>query len=80
MAAIAMTLGAGTGSQDVLLKGFIHNSAWNWSAGAIYVDTTAGALTQTKPSGSGERVQKVGWAYSADVMFFDPDSTDIGVA
>lgn len=80
MPAIAMSLGTAEGSVDVLLRGFVRDDLWNWSAGPIYVDTIAGTLTQTAPSGTGDRVQRVGWAYSADIMFFDPDSTDIGVA
>lgn len=80
MPCIALALEAGTGTKTVLLEGFIRNDAWAWTAGPIYVSTTTGALTQTAPSGTGDRVQRVGWAYSADIMFFDPDSTDIGVA
>ena len=80
MPAIAMSLGTGEGSQDVFLKGFVRNDAWGWSAGPIYVSGATGLMTQTEPAGSGDQVQRVGWAYSADVMFFDPDSTVIEIA
>lgn len=72
MPCVALALESGTGSKKVLLKGYFRNDSWNWSAGLIYVSTTAGALTQTKPSGSGNQVQIAGYAVSADVMYFDP--------
>ena len=80
MRCTAMALEAGTGSKDVLLEGFIRNDAWDWSAGDIYVSLTTGGLTQTAPSASGEQVQVVGWAYSADIMYFKPSSTVLEIA
>ena len=80
MRCTAMALETGTGSKDVLLEGFIRNDAWDWSAGDIYVSLTTGGLTQTAPSASGEQVQVVGWAYSADIMYFKPSSTVLEIA
>jgi len=40
--------------------------------GLIYVSCTAGALTQTAPVGVGDQIQPVGFATSADCMFFNP--------
>ena len=80
MPCIALALETGVGAKQVLLRGFIRDDTWAWTAGPIYVSITTGAMTQTAPSGTGDRVQRVGWAYSADIMFFDPDSTDIGVS
>jgi len=70
----------GTGT-TVLLEGQIYNAAWDWSAGPIYVsDTALGELTQTIPDTTGDFVQRVGFALSADTMYFKPDSTVIEIA
>jgi len=77
MPCIALALETGTGSKKVLLYGVMRNDSWNWTMGAgaanlIYVSTTVGTLTQTKPTGEDDVVQAVGWALSADVIFFAP--------
>jgi len=77
MPCIALALETGTGSKKVLLHGVIRNDAWNWTLGAgaanlIYVSITVGTLTQTKPTGVDDVVQPVGWALSADVIYFCP--------
>lgn len=65
---------------EVLLFGYTRNDAWSWTPGAeIYVDTTAGELTETQPAVSGDIVQVVGWAFSATILFFDRDKTTIEV-
>lgn len=59
-----------TGAGDILRQGYIRDDSWAWTVGGlIYASTTAGGLTQTKPTGSGDQVQIVGYAYSADIMF-----------
>jgi hypothetical protein len=65
----------------VLVQGIIRNDGWAWGTigGPIYLSETAGALTQTAPSTSGSAVQIVGWALSADVIWFGPDSTTLVV-
>ena len=69
----ALALESGTGTKDVLIRGFIRDDTWDWTpGGAIYVSTTTGALTQTAPSGSGQKIQSVGYAWTADIVFFDP--------
>jgi hypothetical protein len=75
MPVVAMATGtiSGSSSGSFLLKGFVRDDTWAWNPGGlIYASTTAGGLTQTAPSGTGDQVQIVGWAISADVMFFDP--------
>ena len=58
---------------DFLRSGFARDDTWNWTVGGIiYVSTTAGSMTQTAPSGTGDQVQAVGVAYSADVIDFRP--------
>jgi hypothetical protein len=57
----------------VLLFGFARDDSWAWTVGGvIYASTTAGSLTQTAPSGSGDQVQAVGVATHADRMLFNP--------
>ena len=73
MPCTALALETGTGSKRVLIMGMIRNDAWNWTPGGkVYVSTTTGALTQTAPSGTGDQVQVVGVAISADVIRFTP--------
>jgi len=79
--AVGMALETGTGAtKKVLLKGAVRDDSWNWTIGAghlglIYLSTTVGGMTQTQPSGSGDAVQVVGFALSADSMYFDPSLT-----
>jgi hypothetical protein len=75
MPCMALALETGTGSKNVLLKGFIRNDGWNWTSigQPVYVSTGAGVLTQTKPAGAGDQVQIVGIATHADRIFFNPN-------
>jgi len=73
--AIAMALGTTEGKQLVMYAGSVRDDSWNWTLGAgeaglIYLSTTAGGMTQTKPVGAGDRIQCVGRAIDADRMFF----------
>lgn len=64
----------------VIRRGIVRNDAWSWTpGGTIYLSTTAGGLTQTAPSTSGDKVQAVGYALTADVADFDFDSTYVTV-
>lgn len=61
---------------NILLYGFIQMAAYNFTnrSDAIYVSCTAGAMTQTKPSGAGDIVRCVGHCYNhLDRLLFDPD-------
>ena len=60
-----------------LMKGLACNTGWSLTVGSpIYVDaSTAGAITQTAPTGSGKIVQKVGFALTATVVYFNPSGT-----
>jgi len=70
----------GTGAKIVLLQGFARDDTWSWTPGEpLYVATTAGELTQTAPSTEGDRVQIVGYAVSATVIYFNPDFTDLTI-
>lgn len=73
MVALATESGTNTNPLRVLLRGFARNDAWNWTVGGkIYIDVTAGALTQTAPSGTDDVIRVVGTAVTADVIFFNP--------
>jgi hypothetical protein len=65
---------AGDGEDiDLLFYGYIRNDAWAFTAGAnVYGSTTAGGITKTAPSGSGDQVQIVGFAIDTDEMLFNP--------
>lgn len=68
---------AGTASNPLRViepGSWVRNDAWNWTVGgALYLDTaTSGGLTQTAPSGADDVVKVVGYAASADVIYFAP--------
>lgn len=65
---------------SVMTHGIVRNDAWNWSAGPIYLSATAGGLTQTAPSTAGDKVQVVGFAVTADVAYFNFNTTFLTVA
>ena len=60
----------------VLIFGKVTDAGWSWAVGnPIYVSCTAGGLTQTAPSGSGDQVRKIGHALSSTIIIFNPDAT-----
>lgn len=69
---LAVAAYADTNASVVVTRGTVRNDAWNWTVGGtIYLSTTAGGLTQTAPATSGDKVQQVGFALTADIAFFD---------
>jgi len=58
-----------------LLQGFCHDAdsfpTWDIT-GRLYVSGTPGVPTQTAPSSDGDFVQDLGWAVSADAVYFNP--------
>ena len=72
---------SGDSSGEFLLQGFARKDSWDWTVGGmIYADTISGSLTQTIPDTIGDRVQVVGWAYSADIMYFNPNYAMVEIA
>ena len=74
---VALAVDAGAGAKRILLHGVLRADAWNWTigpgdSGLIYVSTATGALSQVQPSGTDEVIQPIGWALSADAMYFAP--------
>lgn len=56
-----------------LVDGIARNDAWNWTVGgAVYLSTTAGGMTQTAPSGTGDCNQTLAYASHADRIYFRP--------
>jgi hypothetical protein len=67
---LAAAAGTDNNPMTVVTEGVIRNDAWAWTAGGqIYLSATVGGLTQTAPATSGDKVQQVGFAISADVMY-----------
>jgi len=75
---LAISLEAKTDGQamSVALSGsFVRDDTFNFTPGVpVYISNTLGAITATKPTGSGDIVRTVGFAVTADVIFFNPSS------
>ena len=71
-------------SATYLLQGFARKDAWNWTPGQpIYLSltgTTTNTLTQTAPSATNEVVQVLGIAYTADIIYFNPQLVLVEIA
>lgn len=67
-----IALESGSGTKTVMVRGQVCNTSWNWSAGKLYLSGTTGDMTQTVPSTTGQQIQVLGWALSADTIWFDP--------
>lgn len=64
---LAVAAYANTNPAIVLFNGVARNDTWAWTIGGdVFLSTTAGGLTQTAPSASGDKIQKIGWAPTAD--------------
>ncbi|MBA7555186.1 hypothetical protein ES705_47839 [subsurface metagenome] len=62
----------------MLVKGYIRaDTPFNFTGAMIYASVTPGAMSSTAPTESGDQLQRVGVAKSADILFFDP-SIDVG--
>ncbi len=69
---LAVAAYSSTNAAIVLREGVVRNDAWNWTpGGTIYLSGTAGAITQTAPSASGDKIQQVGFALTADIAYFN---------
>jgi hypothetical protein len=57
----------------ILVRGIVRNEGWTGltPGAAIYLSDTAGGITETAPSTSGDAVQIVGWALSDSEIYFD---------
>jgi hypothetical protein len=82
MLGLALEVSSDGAALNVALPGcFIRDDTWTWTIGGpLYASGTLGAMTQTAPSGSGDVVRVVGFAVTADVVFFQPSPDYITVA
>jgi len=76
MVCLAAAAGTNGNPLTVVRRGVIRNDGWTWSTvGApLYLSTTAGAITQTAPSGTDDVVRVVGYVLSDDCIYFDPSN------
>jgi hypothetical protein len=79
---IAMEVQSDGAAVNVALSGsFIVDASWSFGVGVpLYVHTTAGGITATKPTGSGDVVRTVGYALTATTIFFAPSSDYVTLA
>jgi hypothetical protein len=76
---VAISLGADA-DEGMLLQGFFYKSAHGFTIGLpLYISNTAGAFTTTRPTGSNDYVRVIGYATSANHIYFDPDKTWVQV-
>jgi len=62
----------------VLLIGLCGLNAWTWTPGAIlYASTTAGGMTETAPTGTGDQRQALAQAISATHIYFNPSLSSL---
>ncbi len=82
MFAISMAVGSDASPLLVALAGsFVRDDTYAFTVGAtLYAGTTAGAIVETAPSATGDIVRVVGYAVSADVVYFNPGSTWVEIA
>jgi hypothetical protein len=81
---VVLALDAGAGFKNILLYGVVRNNDWNWAvgpgvSGLIFLNTSTGTLTQTRPVGTDQIIQIAGWAVPAiagqsttNIMMFAP--------
>ena len=69
-------------AMNVALSGsFVRDDTYNFNVGVpLYIHTSIGEITHTKPSGSGDIVRTVGYAITADIIFFNPSSDYVTLA
>ena len=69
-------------AMNVALSGsFVRDDTYNFNVGVpLYVSGSIGEITHTKPTGSGDIVRTVGYAITADIIFFNPSSDYVTLA
>ena len=85
MPAIGVALEANSSGSDaevkILIQGILRDDTYNFTPGAdLFIGTTAGEITATAPSGSGDTVQKVGVALTADSVYLNFNTTEVLLA
>jgi hypothetical protein len=83
MLALILAPGNDGDTKPLLLQGFIRRDSWNFTSygHALFVSCTAGDMTATKPSATGDIVRVVGYASTfADQIYFNPSGTWLEIA
>ena len=77
---LAIALGSNA-TDGMLLQGFFYKASHGFTIGLpLYISNTAGAFTTTRPTGTNDYVRIIGYATSANYIYFDPDKTWVQVA
>ena len=72
--AIALESITADSSGEFLKLGYLRDDSWSFTVGAIlYVSTTSGGITATKPTGIGDCIRRIGHAHAANIVWFGPD-------
>ena len=76
-AAYMLGIALGTNAtQGMLLQGFFYKSGHGFTIGApLYISTTGGTFSNSRPTASNDYVRVIGYATSANYIYFDPDKT-----
>lgn len=76
-----LILESGTGLKLALTQGYVRNDSWTWTPGAqLFLSETDGTITETAPSTSGSKVQVIGFAETATIIYFNPDGSYLTIA
>jgi len=77
---LAIALGSNA-TAGMLLQGFFYKASHGFTIGLpLYISNTAGAFSTTRPTGTNDYVRIIGYATSANYIYFDPDKTWVKVA
>ena len=82
MLAIVLAAGIDGNTRLLLLQGFIREDDWNFTSygQTLFMSCTAGDMTATAPSTTGDIVRVVGYASTfADQIYFNPSGTWIEI-
>jgi hypothetical protein len=72
--AIALESTTAESTGKFLKLGYIRDDSWSFTIGdMLYVDTTSGSITATKPSGVGDCVRRIGYAHATNIIWVAPD-------
>jgi len=76
---LGIALGSAPGTHGVLLRGFFDAHTYldtHTSGKAVYISLTAGQMTTTAPSATGDIIRIIGYCTSqSKVIYFNPSST-----
>jgi hypothetical protein len=78
---LAFALGSSP-SEGMLVRGYIRNSGFATNTGDIvYISTTAGEVTTTAPSSSGDVIRIIGYSIDGtnEIIYFSPDNSWVEV-